>query len=302
MNKSASKKTGTEEVRVAISGDLNKYLDALVNRGLFTSKAELARFAIIEYLKGMPPSLPSSVQLKAPVSTPSQVFSPEGRIYQIEYAWETVKRGATAMGILCNEGIVLGKIVAVRKEDTPLPNLDESGTCGYSKVDEHIAMVGCGLAADLNIIYLRAAEEAHKKRKNGEKISVPDLISILSAYTQSFTQKIDCRPLGVNVLLGGVDETGPHLFSLGPSGAYVAVRGQAIGQGATEVNKSLAEKYKPNIGLHDLEISVATALQTALEKKVIPEEVKMALIPTETGIAKELNLKEKAALWKEVKK
>ena len=296
--RSSGKQRGTEEVRVAISGDLNKYLNVLVERGLFTSKAELTRFAIIEYLKGLPPSLPSSIQLKAPVSTPSQVFSPEGRIFQIEYAMEAVNRGAPAIGALCDEGVVLAKFVSVQ----PLANLDEFGTYGYSKVDEHIAMVCCGMAADFNIIHLRAVKEAKEKSKKREKLRVRELISLLSAYVQSFTQKIDQRPLGVNVLLGGVDETGPHLFALHPSGAYVPVKGQAIGEAAADINKNLAKKYRPNISLHDLEVFVAKAFQTIPKKTITPEQVKMALIPTETGLVKELDLKEREALWKKAKR
>ena len=296
----STKKTGTEEVRVAISGDLNKYLDALVSRGLFTSKAELARFAIIEYLKDMPDSLPSSIQLKAPVKapTPSQAFSPEGRIFQIEYAWETVNRAPLAIGILCNEGIALAKIISTG--DTTLLDLEEVTSHSYCKVDEHIAIVGGGLAADLHILNLRAVKEAQEKRQKGEKVRVGELISILGAYTQSFTQKIDYRPLGVSILLGGIDETGLHLYNLGPSGAYSAVKGWAIGLDAANMNKSLAEKYEPNISLHDLEILSATALHRSLGKPILPEQVRIAVIPTKTGMVEELSIEQKATLLKNV--
>ena len=291
----------TEEVRVTISGDLNRLLDVLVERGLFTSKAEFARFAIIEYLKGLPPSLLSSVQLRAPVAAPSQFFSPEGRIFQIEYAMESANRGSPAIGAYCDEGVVLAKFFR-SPEKTPLFEPEAFSSVGYAKLDDHIAMVCCGIASDINILRLKGVREAQEKRGKKEKIAVAQLVSALGAYMQSFTQHIDRRPLGVKALIGGVDELGPRLFVLDPSGSFFAVKGQAIGRNKDVLNKKLSESYKPSMSLDNILKVMAEALQTIPEAPITHKQVKMMVIPRETGLVRELGVDEKEALWEKAKK
>ena len=301
MNTRREKKT--EEVRVAISGDLNRFLDLLVERGLFTSKAEFARFAIIEYLKKLPPSLLPSIQLRAPVAAPSQFFSPEGRIFQIEYAIEAANRGSPAIGASSNEGVVLVKVLPIPSlEKTPLFDPEAFSAVGYAKLDEHVAMVCCGIASDINIIRLRGVKEAQEKRKKNEKIDVLELVSNLSAYMHSFTQKIDCRPLGVQALIGGVDRSGPHLFSLDPSGSFLAVNGQAIGHNKEALNKRLSKNYKPDMSLDNTLTVIVEAFQTIPKITIKPKQVKIMWISAETGLIRELSLKEKEAFWKRLKK
>ena len=300
---SSRREKKTEEVRVAISGDLNRFLDILVEHGLFTSKAEFARFAIIEYLKNLPPSLLPSIQLRAPVAAPSQFFSPEGRIYQMEYAIEAAKRGSPAIGASINEGVVLVKVLPIPpSEKTPLFDPEAFSAVGYAKLDEHIAMVCCGIASDINIVRLRGVREAQEKRKKNEKIDVLELVSNLGAYMQSFTQKIDCRLLGVQALIGGVDGSGPHLFTLDPSGSFFAVKGQAIGHNMEALNKGLSENYKPDMSLDDILTVISEALQTIPKITITPKQVKVMWIPRETGLVRELTMEEKESLWKKAKK
>ncbi|MFB0543780.1 MAG: hypothetical protein ACETVR_03265, partial [Candidatus Bathyarchaeia archaeon] len=119
---------------------------------------------------------------------------------------------------------------------------------------------------------------------------------------QSFTQKIDCRPLGVQALIGGVDGSGPHLFTLDPSGAFFAVKGQAIGHNTEALNKKLSENYQQDMPLDDTLTVIAEALQTIPKITMTPKQVKIMWIPRETGLIRELSVEEKEALWKKVKK
>ncbi len=167
------------------------------------------------------------------------VFSPDGRILQVEYARQMVKNGATAVGVRVKDGVLLGSV----RTTTPLAVIDS-----YKKVheiDEHIAAISCGSLADARelIEMVRVKGQINRVTYN-EPISVSTLTTIMCDRMHLVTQYAGVRPYGVGMLVGGVDASGPQLFETEPSGTMIEWKAQAIGRGADKAKKLLEKDYK----------------------------------------------------------
>lgn len=172
------------------------------------------------------------------------MFSPDGRIYQVEYAREAVKRGTTALGIVYNEGVLL---VVDRRVASPLvePNSVEK----LFKLDAHIGAASSGLVADARVLVNRARLEAQVNRITyGEPVETSMLVRNLSDLQQAYTQNGGVRPFGTALLIGGVDKGNVfRLFETDPSGAIVAYRATAIGVGRSAVMEFLEGEYREGL-------------------------------------------------------
>lgn len=172
------------------------------------------------------------------------MYSPDGRIYQVEYAREAVKRGTTALGMVYNEGILL---LVDRRQASPLvePNSVEK----LFKLDLHVGAASSGLVADARVLVSRARLEAQVNRITyGEPIEVSMLVRNLSDLQQAYTQNGGVRPFGTALLIGGMDPSGRfRLFETDPSGAIVAYRATAIGVGRTQVMEFLETEFRDGL-------------------------------------------------------
>ncbi|MEM4699491.1 MAG: archaeal proteasome endopeptidase complex subunit alpha, partial [Candidatus Nezhaarchaeales archaeon] len=158
------------------------------------------------------------------------VFSPDGRLFQVEYALEAVRRGWTTLGVKCVEGVVL----AVEKKKI-LPLVDPSSMEKIWKIDEHVGVAYAGLASDGRVLIDRARVEAQINRLiYDEPIDIEMLTRRISDLKQLYTQHAGVRPFGVSFLIAGVDKTGPKLFMTEPSGAYAGYYATAIGAGSQQ--------------------------------------------------------------------
>lgn len=151
-------------------------------------------------------------------------FSPEGRIFQIEYAFEAVKMGATAIGIRTDEGVIL----AVEKK-LPSRLVDPKGVEKIMEIDYHVGCASSGIAGDAKALVDHARVEAqqHKFRCNEplyiESVtrSIADLTIHFGSGSEGKKEKPMSRPYGVSLLVAGVDEYGPQLFQSDPAGTYL---------------------------------------------------------------------------------
>ena len=147
----------------------------------------------------------------------SIIFSPDGRLFQVEYAREAVKRGTTTIGLKFKDGVVL--IIDKRISS----HLEEPGSIEkIFQIDDHIGCATSGLVADARALVDRARINAQmNKITYGEKIPVKTLVKYICDFKQIYTQYGGVRPFGVVLLIAGVDETRPCLFATDPSGAFM---------------------------------------------------------------------------------
>lgn len=191
------------------------------------------------------------------------VFSPDGRLFQVEYAKEAVKRGTTCVGITFKDGIVLASI----KPNTSL--LVPSSSEKIFQVDDHLGVVAAGLLADARVLVNQARVKAQINRITyDESIDTWGIARLFGDRMQISTLYAGLRPFGVTLLVGGVDKTGMHLIESDPSGMLFEWNAYAIGRGAVLANKILKQRWKKELGEKDaLELAVDVISKTEKEKK-----------------------------------
>jgi proteasome alpha subunit len=205
------------------------------------------------------------------------VFSPDGRLYQVEYAMELVNRGATILGIKCADGVVLGS----EENNDPLESMDS--TWKIFQIDEHIGVAIVGLSSDARVLIDKARLEAQRNRLTfDEPIDVETVTKQICDLKQIYTQHGGGRPFGIALIAGGADKTGTHVFSTHPSGTYTAYKAVALGAGREAVMALLKEEYNENLTLKKGVKLAVKALKKALEDRQLPVRIKIAVVPTAT--------------------
>jgi 20S proteasome alpha/beta subunit len=267
------------EVRIIIPEDLDRALDALIKAGFAGNKAELARTAITHFLSTIPTQLPKGYDLET-------AFSPDGHVFQLEYAYESMKRGGTIVGVWCDDGVALAK--ELPKEDAfmvfPNPFVQTF------KIGESIGTVYCGILTDGYFL----VEEA---RKIGAT-DVEALVQKLALFMQPYSQRKDVRPLAAALIIGGLDsEKRPRLFLLNSSGLAQEYKACHVGVGCDETKEILKSGYRPKLKLEE---AVALAARAALRETRKPENVLLATIEAKTKRFREISLGEKERMWKTV--
>ena len=200
------------------------------------------------------------------------VFSPDGRLLQVEYARQAVKRGNTVVGLVTGEGVVLG----ATKSSAPL------GVSATPKkifeIDNHIGAVSSGLLADArNLIEAARVKSQVNTLTYGEPISVSSITKFIADQKHMVTQYAGVRPYGVGLLIGGFDNVGPALFETDPSGTMIEWKAQAIGKGAEKAKKVLKQAYREGMPLKDGIKLVLKALKAG-EKEATRESIELATI------------------------
>jgi len=212
------------------------------------------------------------------------VFSPDGRLFQVEYAREAVKRGTTSVGIKCDEGIVL---VVDKRVSSKL--VEPASVEKIYQIDEHIGAATCGLVADARVLVDRARVEAQVNRITyNEPIDVQTLVKKICDFKQLYTQHGGVRPFGVALLIAGVTEA-PRLFETDPSGALIEYKATAIGAGRNTVIEVFEEKYRDGLGLDGIIELALEALYKATENKISEENIEIAVIDSKAKRFKKLS-------------
>ncbi|KAF1878690.1 hypothetical protein Lal_00047361 [Lupinus albus] len=169
-------------------------------------------------------------------------FSPEGRLFQVEYAIEAIKLGSTAIGLKTKEGVVL----AVEKRITS-PLLEPSSVEKIMEIDDHIGCAMSGLIADARTLVEHARVETQNHRFSfGEPMTVESTTQALCDLALRFGEGDEesmSRPFGVSLLIAGHDENGPSLYYTDPSGTFWQCNAKAIGSGSEGADSSLQEQY-----------------------------------------------------------
>jgi len=205
------------------------------------------------------------------------VFSPDGRLYQVEYAMELVNRGAPILGIKCPEGIV----IAAEENIDPLEEARQS--LKIFQIEDHIGAAIVGLGSDARAVIQKAREEAqNNKLTYDEPIDVEIITKKISNIQQVYTQHGSGRPFGATLIIGGIDKAGPHVFCTHQSGTYRAYKAIAIGAGREAIQAQLAEQYKENMTLNDSIQLATTCLKDTIQTRQTQAKITLATIPTTT--------------------
>ncbi len=216
-------------------------------------------------------------------------FSPEGRLFQVEYAIEAVRRGTTA--IVCkNRNSV---VFAVEKKSSELQEV--VGSEKIFKIDDHIGVAISGLTSDARVLIDRARVQAQVNLLNyDERISVKGCTLNICEYKQVFTQNAGVRPFGVSFLIAGIDtDNQTSLYLTDPSGAMWGYKAFAIGSQATEARTYLEEHYKEDMNDEDLKLLPIIALKELMGDNLNKNTYDVAYILKEDKTFKLLNLDEK---------
>ena len=222
----------------------------------------------------------------------STMFSPEGRLFQIEYAIEAVRRGATAIVCRNDKSVVF----AVEKKSSDLQDNDK-GSEKIFKIDDHIGVAIAGLTADARVLVDRARVQAQVNILSyDEKISVKDSTLNICEYLQAYTMNAGTRPFGVSFLIAGVDSNGASLYLTDPSGAMWGYKAFAIGSGATEARAFLEKNYKEDINDDDLKLLPLKTLKELMGEDLDKDTCDVAFILKDDVHFKLLSLKEKEEL------
>lgn len=176
------------------------------------------------------------------------MFSPDGRLLQVEYAKKTVKQGSTAIGIACKDGVVL----VTDKRITSKFMVPEAIEKNF-QVDDHIAVTAAGIISDARVLVDRAQVKAQQHSVTYDtKIDILSIVKDICDLKQVCTQSAGLRPFGVSLLVAGVEEDGTvKLFLTEPYGLYFQYKAAVIGEGEAEVDAFLQKRYKPNISVDD---------------------------------------------------
>ena len=183
------------------------------------------------------------------------VFSPDGRLYQVEYAIETVKRGTIAVGVKCKEGIV----IAVEEKPRKL-QISETAQKIF-QIDDHVGVAAAGYIPDARsqVDNARFFSQSNKMIYD-EPVEVETIAKHLADQCQQFTQYAGVRPFGVALILGGVVNKVPQMYLTDPSGTYISYDAIAIGAGSEEVNDFLEKTYKNDLSLDDASVLATAAI------------------------------------------
>ncbi len=216
------------------------------------------------------------------------VFSPDGRLFQVEYALETVNRGATILGLACSEGVVLG---AEEKIESSLQ--DQNFSWKLYEVDGHLGAAVVGLGSDARILIDQARIYAQSNQlMYDEPIDVEVISKRIGDIKQLYTQHAGVRPFGVSIIFGGIDKTGNRIFQTDPSGTYRGYKAIAVGVGKETVEKILKAEYKDEMNLEDATKLVVKSLVKALEAREEHPRIKIAVVPAATKKLKMLTVAE----------
>lgn len=205
------------------------------------------------------------------------MFSPDGRLFQVEYAMELVNRGATVLGIKCSEGVVLG----AEESAEILERVDDSWK--IFTVDEHVGAAIVGLSSDARVLIEKARVIAQSNKLTfDEPIDVEVVTKEICDVQQVYTQHGGGRPFGAALIFGGVDVTGPHIFDTHPSGTYRSYKATAIGASKETVLSLLKEEHREDLTLEKSIKLAVKCLVKALQARQLPLRMKIAVIPCAT--------------------
>lgn len=202
------------------------------------------------------------------------VFSPDGRLFQVEYAREAVKKGSTTIGLKYKNGVILIVDKRVMSKLIEPKSIEK-----IYNIDTYIGCATSGLVADARILVDEARKDAqvHKITYN-ENITVGALVKKICDLKQNYTQYGGGRPFGTALLMAGVDDLGCHLFETDPSGALIEYKAVSIGSGRVPVLDMFEKEYEEGLTYEKAMMLGLKALSVAIEETPTTQGVECCVI------------------------
>ncbi|MFO8015907.1 MAG: archaeal proteasome endopeptidase complex subunit alpha [Candidatus Woesearchaeota archaeon] len=171
------------------------------------------------------------------------MFSPDGRLLQVEYAKKTVKQGSTAIGLACKDGVLL---VTDKRIIDPL--IVAESVEKIFKIDDHIGATAAGILSDARVLIERAQLKAQQHQVTFDtQIDVLSVVKDICDLKQICTQSGGLRPFGVSLLVVGIDAKGPSLYETDPTGIFFRYNAAVIGEGEQKIESILQKEYKKDM-------------------------------------------------------
>lgn len=213
------------------------------------------------------------------------LFSPDGRLLQVEYAKKTVKQGSTAIGICCADGVLF----VADKRIVDVLVVPESVEKIF-QIDDHIGAVAAGIISDARVLIERAQIKAQQHRITYDlPIDILSVVRDICTIKQICTQSAGLRPFGVSILVGGIDDDGPKLYETDPTGIYFQYNASVIGEGEIEAEEVLKKEYKKDLTIQEgLELSLK-ALKKVIKDKFNIQRIEAAYIKSDEKLFKKVS-------------
>ena len=226
------------------------------------------------------------------------MFSPDGRLLQVEYAKKTVRQGSTAIGMVCSDGILF--VTDKRIIDSLIvPESVEK----IWQIDDHIGVTASGILSDARVLIERSQTKAQHHRVTFDTmIDVLSVVKDICELKQICTQSAGLRPFGVSLLVGGIDNEGPVLYETDPTGIYFGYKASVIGESETEIEAILKKRYKESLSIEDGFKLCISALSKVLGKNLTAERIDAAYVMTKERKFKRFNKQIIDKTLKEAKK
>ncbi|PSP37825.1 proteasome endopeptidase complex, archaeal, alpha subunit [Halobacteriales archaeon SW_10_66_29] len=223
------------------------------------------------------------------------IFSPDGRLYQVEYAREAVKRGTASIGIRTNDGVVIAVDKRIRS-----PLMERDSVEKIHKADDHVGIASAGHVADARqlIDFARRRAQVNELRY-GEPIAVETLTKEVTDYIQQYTQVGGARPFGVALIIAGIADGEPRLYETDPSGTPYEWKALAVGADRGDIREYLEEHYDEGMDLDGGVRLALEALASVNDEELTPEGIGVATIPVDTEQFHELTEDERVEYLEE---
>lgn len=225
------------------------------------------------------------------------VFSPDGRLFQVEYAREAVKRGTTAAGVKAKNGVVLLVDKRITSRLIEAESIEK-----IFQIDDHIGVATSGLVADARALVDRARVEAQINMVSyDEPIGVEVIAKKICDHKQTYTQYGGVRPYGTALLIAGVDDSRPRLFESDPSGALLEYKATAIGAGRNAFMEIFEADYQEDMDIDAAIMLGMKALYKSTEGKVDAATLELGVVTLDDRQFRKLSEEEVAGFVSRVR-
>ncbi len=222
------------------------------------------------------------------------MFSPDGRLLQVEYAKKTVRLGNTAIGMVCKDGVLLVTDKRIVDKLVVAKAIEK-----IFVIDDHIISTAAGILSDARVLIERSQVKAQENHVTYDSpIDTLAVVKDMCSLKQLCTQSGGLRPFGVSLLVAGIDEDGAKLFQTDPTGLFYQYYATVIGEGETDIQEILYKEYKENITVEQgLQIAV-NGIKKFLEEDFSIDRIDAAYIDAKTKTMKKFSHEEITKLSK----